>query len=253
MYHFYYLRAVLVLLSVLMTALPLQADSGKTIRTAGPSWENFTNEDGSGLYHEIIREVFAGYEVQHLYVSTVQANSMVAIGRADIKMCETKEIDSLILARLPMYENDFYALFLWEVIGKWEGIQSLNGKKVVWRKGYYSELDFDVPVKFTEVRSGESALKMVRYGRADFYVDDINLIKHSFQSAGETFNPEIYGVEKVGSREYFPVFANTPRGRNLREYYEQEMLRLYKQGSLQEIYKRWNFNIPNFELRKSGN
>ncbi len=29
----------------------------KTIITAGPSWEGFTNKDGHGLYHDIIGKV----------------------------------------------------------------------------------------------------------------------------------------------------------------------------------------------------
>lgn len=253
MLHYYHLIAVVVSLFCLQAFnSPTLAADGETIITAGPSWEGFTGSDGRGLYHDIIKQVFAGYTVKHIYVPTVQANSLVAIGRADIKICESREIESLVLASNPMYENHFYALYLHESIGPWKGIQSLKGKRVVWREGYYSGVDFSVPIDFTEVRSGQSAVKMVVYGRVDFYVDDLNLIKQSFGNAGETFNPEKFGLVRIGTRKYFPVFADTSRGEMLRNYYENGMERLFKDGTLGQIYKHWDFPMPEFTFNVSG-
>lgn len=250
--YYHFIAVVISILIGLCGSSPSVAEINKTIITAGPSWERFTNEDGGGLYHDIIREIFAGYKVEHLYVPAVQANSMVAIGRADIKLCETKEIKSLVLASIPMYENDFYALFIRKRIEPIRGDLSLKGKKVVWIKGYYSNLDFTVPVNFIEVRSGESALKMVVHGRADFYIDDLALIRKSFDDADESFDPEKFGLEKVGTRQYFPVFADTPRGKAVLKHYELKMQELYKKGDLQRIYHHWNFPVPNFKFIDSG-
>ncbi|WP_073611484.1 type 2 periplasmic-binding domain-containing protein [Desulfopila aestuarii] len=244
--------AMVVSLFLLQAISSVMAEDEKTIVTAGPSWDRFTNEDGSGLYHDIIKQVFAGYAVKHFYVPTVQANSMVAIGRADIKMCETKEIEHLVLASLPMYENDFYALYLREKFEPWEGDLTIKGQRLVWREGYYSKIDFAVPIDFTEVRSGESALKMVIYDRADFYIDDLNLINQSFVNAGEKYDPAKFGLEIVGTRKYFPVFADTPRGHKLRNHYEKEIERLYREGALQQVYTHWNFRMPKFEFGVSG-
>lgn len=234
------------LLFTIVSACILHADEPKKIITAGPAWDNFTNKDGSGLYHDLIREIFAGYTIQHIYVPTVQANTMVANGRADIKMCETKEIESLILADQPMYENDFYALYL---AADHESAKSLEiaNKRLVWRAGYYSLQDFSVPIDFTEVRNGASALEMVIYDRADFYIDDLALIKQSFADLGKEFDPQIFGLEVVGTRKYYPVFADTPQGKELRTYYEQTIRRLLKEEKLQHIYKRYGFRAPSFQ------
>ena len=247
-----YLFPVVIGLFLLSPTCFTMAKDQQQIITAGPAWERFTNHDGSGLYHDIIKQVFADYTVKHIYVPTVQANSMVSIGRADIKMCATKKIESLVLANHPMYENDFFALFLREKVEQWDGNSSLKGKMVVWREGYYSKIDFSEPVDFTEVRDGDSALKMVISKRADFYIDDLDLIKQSFDKADETFNPEKFGLERVGTRKYFPVFTNNPRGEALRIHYEKEMERLYMTGKLQQIYDRWGFQMPNFKFNDSG-
>jgi len=223
----------------------LHADEPKTLVIAGPSWDNFTNRDGSGLYHDLIREIFAGYAIQHIYVPTIQANMMIANGRADIKMCDTKEIESLVLAQQAMYENDFYALYVRKNQQSGEQI-SIKDKRLVWRAGYYSQLDFPFPVTFTEVRSGASALEMVIYNRADFYIEDLALIKESFAELGVKFDPQRFGLEVVGTRKYFPVFANSQRGKILRTHYEQEIKRLLKEGKLQYIYERYGFHAPTY-------
>jgi len=228
------------------------AADDKILITVGPSWERFTNMDGHGLYHDLIGLVFADYQVKHIYVPTVQANSMVAIGRADIKLCETIEVDPLIIARVPMYENDFFALYLQKNIPQWEGARSLAGKKLVWREGYYTQADFSVPVDFLEVRNGESALKMVEYDRADLYIDDWNLIMQSFAAVGEKFEEAVFALQKVGTRKYYPVFARTERGEKLRQHYEEEMKRLYLAGTLQKVYDKWAFTVPDFSFNALG-
>lgn len=246
------IAVLLIVFCAVPTAAPARAEAQETVVTAGPSWERFTSEDGRGLYHDIIRQVFAGYQVKHLYVPTVQANSMVAIGRADIKMCETKAIESLVLASLPMYENDFYALFLRSRVGQWQGKQSLQGRKTAWREGYYTAVDFPVAMDFIEVRSGEAALQMVIHERVVFYIDDHNLIMESFKNGGEQFDPERFALERVGTRKYFPVFASTSRGEKLRKHYEKEMERLYREGELQKIYDHWGFPVPRFHFDDDG-
>lgn len=235
-----------VFLLVIFFSASLYAEEPQTLVSAGPSWDRFTNKDGSGLYHDLIREIFSGYTIQHLYVPTVQANKMVANGRADIKMCETKEIESLVLAKLPMYENDFYALYIKKNEQADEPI-SLENKRLVWRDGYYSQDDFSVPITFTEVRNGSSALEMIIYGRADFYIDDLSLIEQSFEDLGKEFDRQLFGLKIAGTRKYYPVFADTEHGNMLKTHYEQEIKRLLTEGTLQHIYERYGFRAPNFQ------
>jgi len=248
--YFHCVLAIMISLIWLQTISPTMAlaEDEKLIITAGPSWDRFTNKDGHGLYHDIIKQVFWGYKVKHLYTPSVQANSMVALGRADIRLCDTEVMEPLVLARYPMYENDFFAVYLQEKVALWNGDLSLKGKRIVWREGYYSQSDFSEPVSFQEVRSGESALQMIVLDRADFYIDDLNLINQSFESIGKILDPKEFGVEKVGTRKYFPVFANTAKGEYLRKYYETRIERLYKDGSLQQIYEHWGFRMPDFKL-----
>lgn len=240
-----------LLLALLIFLCPLVSSASNetrkdTVITAGPSWERFTNGDGTGLYHDIVKAVFGKNNVRHFYVASAQATTMVALGRADIMMCGTKADRGLMLSAHPMYENDFYALYLKDRIGPWQDLSSLAGRQLVWRETYYSQKDFPLPVQFIEVRSGESALQMVASGRADFYIDDMHLIMQSFTKTGLNPNDPRFGYAKVGQRRYFPVFADTLRGAKLREQYETRMEDLYRDGTLERFYHYWGFTLPNW-------
>ena len=238
---------LLIGLSLLIPPSVVAEDQRGVLITAGPAWNGFTNKDGHGLYHDLIQLIFgARFSVSHLYVPTIQANNLVAAGRADIKLCETKEVPPLHLAAYPLYENAYFAFFLKAKNPLWGGLESLAGKQVVWREGYYSQADFPVAVNAREVRSGESALMMVLLGRADYYIDDRQLINESLQLAKLDFDAQRFGLEVAGQRKYYPLFADSERGRQLKQQFEQGIEQLYRSGKLEPVYRRWGFPMPDF-------
>lgn len=219
--------------------------SAPELITAGPSWSGFTERNGEGLYHEIINEIYASrYQIRHLYVSSIQGNNLVAAGRADIKLCDTVVELPLRLSSTPMYENDYFALFRRDHNDKWNGQESLRNARLVWREGYYSQADFSIPVTAQTVSSGAAAMMLIKLGRADYYIDDLKLIKQSFRDASEGFDLKLYALKKVGSRKYYPVFSSSDKGNRMRLEYERGMEQLIKSGKLRSIYRRWDFPYP---------
>ena len=53
-----------------------------------------------------------------------------------------------------------------------------------------------------------------------------------------------YRIESVGFRQYAPVFSTSPRGRELRDAFEQGMRALAEQGKLLPIYEKWKLPMP---------
>jgi len=231
---------------------PLPDPGGITeVVAAGPSWETFTNRDGTGLYHELLREAFGlyGITVKRLYVPSERAYSLVREGQADFMTCHDKPVRSLIMARHPMYANKFHVFFRKAAHPGFAGPESLEGAKVVVRIGYYDQSNFPVPVRLKEVTTGESALGMVILGRADFYVDDINFIHQSIAAATLEFDPDDFAVEPAGQRSYHPLFSDSERGRKVMELYDRAMERLWRQGALQPIFRRWNHPVPDYDIQ----
>ncbi|WP_028587442.1 substrate-binding periplasmic protein [Desulfocurvus vexinensis] len=247
------MRTILWLLLALL--LPLPADASEplpdpggitAVHVVGPSWEGFTNMDGTGLYHDTLRAVFGLYGIEYVreYVPSERAYHMVRDGSADMMTCHDKPPRGLTLAGVPMYEGKYYVFFNRENIGQWSVPGSLEGRTIAWRIGYYDLTNLPAPMQHKELKSGVSALGMVILGRIDFYLDDLNFIEDSIHKNTIPFDMARFRIEPVGARGYFPVLKDTERGRKIRELYERGMEHLYRAGRLQAIFDRWGFPLP---------
>lgn len=236
----------LFLTVVLFAMIPAFSALAGEVITVSPYWKGFTGPDGQGLYHELMNAVFArrGDTVRHLEVPAKRGLLMVREGQADIYTCQTKAEDGLELARVPMYEGEFHALFLSRTFPNWSGVTSLENKRLVWRLGYYSPDDFPVPVQLDETMTGIEALKRVVRESSDCYIDDYHLITETVNTYQPPLNSGTYRIESVGFRQYAPVFSTSPRGRELREAFEQGMRALAEQGMLLPIYEKWKLPMP---------
>ncbi|GAB6110431.1 hypothetical protein [Desulfomicrobium salsuginis] len=236
----------LLLSAVLFALIPsFSAFAGEVI-TVSPYWEGFTGPDGRGLYHDLMNAVFTrrGDTVRHLETPAKRGLIMVREGQADIYTCQAKAEDGLELARLPMYEGEFHALFLSRTFPHWNGVASLENKRLVWRLGYYSPHDFPVPVQFDETTTGTEALKRVVRESSDCYIDDYHLITETVNAYQPPLDSGNFRIESVGFRQYAPVFSASPRGRELRDAFEQGMRALAEQGKLLPIYEKWKLPMP---------
>ena len=224
------------------------ADKDLVVVSAGPSWETFTNRDGTGLYHEILDAVFAlyGVEVRHEYVPSERADELVRLGWADMMICDDRAKPPLRLARYPLYVNDYHVLFNRKRIGPWKGAESLRGREVAVQKGFYHDWDFPVPVRIREMASGVKCLEMVLLGRSDFYADDMAFINDSIRRE-PGFDADAHDIRKAGRRSYHPMLNTTPRGDRVAGMYDDGMRALHERGELKPIYEKWGRTYPDFD------
>lgn len=242
-------RIIPFLLAVLLSFSAAQAMEIDEIISASPSWKTFTNKDGSGLYHEILKEIFTLYNipVRHEYATSGRAEELVRLNIADMKTCNDIVLPALIMARYPMYENDFYVFFKKERIGPWRGSKTLTDKEILIQPGYYTESNFNAPVRIKEVMTSTQALSMILLGRSDFYVDDRTLIEQAIKDTTISFNMADYDIQKAGRRLYYPLFNATERGKAIMKLYEDGILQLHKNGKLKPIYDKWGYSYPDFD------
>jgi ABC-type amino acid transport substrate-binding protein len=216
----------------------------------GPSWEKFTNLDGTGLYHEILNEVFGLYGINVIreYVPSERAYDLVRAGRADMMTCHDVARDPLQLAKYPMFAGPYHVFFNKKRIGEWKGEETLRDRTLVWRIGYYSPANFPVHLEYKEVKTGGSALGMVLLGRVDFYVDDLSFIETSIKENKIPFDMADYDIRVAGYRTYHPVLLQSQRGNQVKALYDQGMERLIRNGRLREIFAKWGFEYPPYTL-----
>lgn len=238
---------------ILFQAPPCVGEPITQVISTSPSWNTFTNPDGTGLYHEILGAIFTplGIKVTHEYNTTANRGLyMVQKGLADIYTCRN-EIDDFkgpVLARHPMYEGKFFALFPKNRVKDWQGVSSLANRKVVWRQGYYKESEFKVKMIVFEADSGVLALGQVILGRVDFYIDDLNLIKESISQNRLSCDMNDFRIEPVGKRSYHPVFNISFRGKEIMNLYDRGIERLHRSGELRKIFKKWNHPYPAYDI-----
>jgi len=244
--HFFY--ALLILLLTPSTALS-NASNFDEIITTSPSWDTFTNKDGTGLYHEVMREVFRQYDikVRHEYSKSSRSEELVMLENADIMTCDDKTIPPLTMARFPMYQNIFYVFFKKHRIGPWMGVETLRDKEILSQPSFYDQTNFTVPVNVKEVMTGKQALSMILMNRSDFYADDLILIQQSIKENVLPFNMDDFEIQEVGRRSYYPLFNTNERGKQLMKVYEDGILKLHKSGKLKSIYDKWGHQYPDFD------
>ncbi|QGY40702.1 ABC transporter substrate-binding protein [Pseudodesulfovibrio cashew] len=232
-----------------LIASPCPASEIDEVISASPSWDSFTNKDGTGLYHEVLRAVFSlyGIPVRHTYSKSNRSEELVLLSLADMMTCDDKATPPLVLARYPMYENDYYVFFKKSRIGPWRGEETLRGMEILSQPTFYSQANFNVPVRIKDVLTGEQALSMIILDRSDFYVDDLNLIRQSMRRNTIPFRRQDFDVQKAGRRAYFPLFNVTERGKHIKRMYEEGIVRLHRQGKLKPIYDKWDFQYPDFD------
>lgn len=245
-------RSILLFSTLLLAlALPLRAGAMeiKEVISTSPSWNTFTNRDGTGLYHEILREVFGlyGIEVRHLYSQSGRSEELVLQHQADIMTCDDKASPGVNMGRYPMYASDFHVFFKKSRIGPWKGVETLRGREVLSQPTYYDQSNFPVPVRIKELPTAAQCLGMILMSRSDFYVDDRVLIEKALEENTIAFMPEDYAIEKAGSRSYFPLFNTTERGQAIKKMYDDGMIRLHKEGKLRPIFEKWGHPYPDFD------
>lgn len=239
-------RCLVILAAAICCIFPAPDARAGQVVMASPYWAGFTSPDGQGLYHDLLQAVFAprGDTVRHLEVPAKRGLIMLKEGQVDIYTCRPFAPDGLQLAGLPMYEGEYHALFLTKSFPAWNGVSTLADRSLVWRLGYYSPRDFPVPVRYAETTTGTEALNRVVHGTAEFYIDDRNLILETLKSYTSHLDAREYRIESVGFRPYYPVFAASPRGDELRAAFEEGMRRLAREGALRPIYEKWGLPMP---------
>ncbi len=226
------------------------ADPIKQVVSASPSWESFTNQDGTGLYHEILARIFLplGIQVTHKYINAKRGLHLLKHDQADMYTCkpEVNDFPEFMIPRHPMYEGQFHAVFKKSRFRDWQGMSSLAGRKVLWPRGYYKRSEFNVTITAIETDTGVSALGQLSLDRGDFYIDDLNLIKESFAQSLFPIDRADYRIEPVGKRRYYPVFKRSERGNTVMGLYETGMEKLHRSGELKKIFNKWHHPYPTY-------
>lgn len=233
---------VMALLSVPVSGEPAEI---RTIHIVTPAWPDQTNEDGSGLFFDIVRSIYepAGIKMKYEIVPWKRAESMLRSDKADA-MVDVLRVNALLTPEHPVNVIQKYAVFKKRNVPKWEGVKSLSGKKVLWFRGY----DFhknqhlkDVKFRWDEIDEYATAWKMLERDRADFYIDVFPDIEKFVKN--NSINMEPYRIERLWSEKTYMSFAKSEKSKKLIEIYDRRIMEMYGSGELKKIFEKWNYRF----------
>lgn len=235
------------------TNIAAAEDPITSIHIVSPVWENYTNKDGStGLYWEVLHAVYDPMHIQ-LNIENVpfkRAQKMVADTFADAIPAISPLTDTYCYAS--KHCLDFLmviALYNPEKIPEWNGIMSLNNRKVGWVRGYDYEKRIDFKMEYFELSDLQNAMEMLMNDRIDIVLDYIT----DLETVAEKINMDLtqYNIQEVFSDPLYMGFAKTDRGKKLLAVYDDQIELLYRSGKLRKIYLKWGyvFKKDKFEFR----
>lgn len=219
--------------------LACQIVVGSTLLIATDDWEGYAHRDGSGYYLELFKEIFEpeGVTVSIKFFPYKRTVEMVSTNKADVMLgAYEKEVVTGSFAKFPLEIDKVDAAVRPEIANNWNGIQSLEGKRVGAVKGYAFDDYMEVNMRYKELSQLTSMLKMLNHGRLDAVVDYEADIHVAEKELGE--KPQYVIVNSIIANPSYAVFANTANGKEMLKIFEAGMQKLMANGRLKVLMEK---------------
>ncbi|WP_158972426.1 ABC transporter substrate-binding protein [Paraglaciecola sp. L3A3] len=245
-----YLLAVYITLLMLSTSIA----NAETIRWVTESWQNYTNKDGSGLYNDILRSVFADHQLEVTYMPWKRTLLEVKNGTADITGA-TSFVSGYITSQHPILAAPISVLLNSNKIS-YKDITSLTNYNGVWPSPYKNEFFFGLNKALFNgfsVQDRETAYKLLVSGRADYFLDTKALhlawLEKKATSPSETMKNYDFQMEDISQLDLYMIFTDNARGQRLKDIYDNGIDKLIQNDELRKLYEKYHFleQIPDFQ------
>lgn len=217
----------------------------KTIMLASEEWPERTNKDGSGLYWDLIKEVYsrAGVEVKHTIVPYSRSVAMTESGEVDgwVASYEDEE-DWAVFPENGFDQDNVVALVLAKNAAGWSGQDSVKGKHLSWMRGYAYDDYLDVDVDYTEVDKRTSGVALVRRERAFAFLDDKREIMDAVEGSGT--NTEGMEVVPMLGLSLYLGFMDNSKGEELAKAFDVGWEAMMADGTVAKIFAKYGAEMP---------
>jgi ABC-type amino acid transport substrate-binding protein len=239
------MKHYLLTLFIALYLLNINVVSAETIRWVTESWDNYTNQDDSGLYHDIIRAAFDGHQLEITYVPWKRSLLEVKNGTADMTGA-TSFVDGYIPSRYVMLATPISILFDKRKI-TYTDLRSLEKYIAVWPNPYEEELILESNKAFIKgfsVQEREAAYRLLVSGRADYFLDTRGLHQSWLEALSK--DPESksqasdYQIVDISCLDLFMIFSDNARGQRLKDIFDIGIARLILNGQLSQLYEKYH-------------
>ncbi len=228
-------------------------------------WPNYTNQDGTGAYWEIVKSIYEplGIKVNTHTLPWKRAEWQVVNGQADALLgtyqLGKREAKGMLFPKwhisvedpiVAVFKKGAFKKFKDGEFTQWQplGLQNLKGRTVAWIRGYEFDKNLLQGINIVKhvITYPEQALKMVDLERIDAFLDYETTIRETASSANINLERDFdIEIAKTGNK-LFVGFAASHKAKALTEIYDQRMDELVKSGVIKNIYKKWGLGTNKF-------
>ncbi|PKQ74931.1 hypothetical protein CJP16_16250 [Aeromonas sobria] len=199
-------------------------------------WPGFCQPDGKGIYLDLVRIIYQphGYQIVPHIVPYKRAVAMIARQEGDMAMSVYRdEVKGVRQPEHPASADDLTVVMLKRWQPQWQGEISLKGQTVLWRRGWALEKYLPVAMQWHEIDSDEIALQLLDKGRYRYYLT-AGVLHTTDATPSNMYHVFLRWIPT------YPIFADTEQGGRLQQLWDQEMVKLIRNGTLAEIYRRYH-------------
>ncbi len=251
----------MIIMLIALTFSPTYAENGDSTFVVCDEWYNYTNSDGTGAYWEILKLIYepVGIKIKTKTMPWKRVLYSVKNKIADALVGDYYQKNSAFYLYPNWHisvEDPVVAVFKKGIIKNWDsaGLKTLEGKKVVWIRGY----DFDktflngINVKKHEISTIAQGLNLIDIGRDDVFLD----YKHHVQNEAKNLNINLdndFEIKraKCGEKLYV-VFSKTEKSEELIKIFDSRMSLLAEKGRIEKIYIKWGLKAEKFGKERFG-
>ncbi|MCF8069525.1 MAG: transporter substrate-binding domain-containing protein [Desulfobacterales bacterium] len=238
------MKKFFLVLVILIFASSTYAAGIKEVKLVTQEWSGYTQSDGSGLYFEVLKEIFEAEDIE-IKITLVPWNeaieTVIATGDALVGVSTFNEFEGLIQGK--WFIDTGYVTIVYKKGTNFSGESSLKGKTIGWLKGYNfgQQISLDsMDYERYELESLDSGMTMLKNSAIHFLLGyKTNLIE-----AANKAGIDLTGFELVRflEEDTTVAFTDDSRGKKLRKIYDKGMKRLKKSGRLDEIYIKYGYD-----------
>jgi len=246
-------QSIILLFILLLSSLNSALGNEKltSINVVAQEWTGQTNADGSGLYFELLKEIYTpvGITVNTSIVPFERAVMMLRKKCTDASVgfysAEDAKIAGWYFYITPQHPIDFenvVAIFKKGSVPKWKYPQSLTNRKVTWIQGYTYEKNIQADMVYQPVSGHKQAWELLGMGRIDFYLEsEVDATTSALENGVDLSE---YQFETLWINNLYVPFSKTAKGQQLMEIFDHRMVVMRNTGELSKLYKKWKKSMP---------
>lgn len=226
------------LFSILICFYPVV--NAETLTIVGEHFPRATEADGTGVQFEMVKALFEplGYQLRFQVYPYKRAVQMIENEQADIIVGIYQSSAQLLYSAKPEDADKMVAIFTQDKANLFQGKQSLAGKRIEATPGferYIRRTLAGIDFEFAEVSTRKQALKKLVHNRSDYMIDT----EAVFMMDEINHYKARLSYQAIGFFEIYAGFANTVKGRKLKQLWDNRYPALINSAQAEQLYLKW--------------